>query len=557
MAFPIRSGSVPLLGLVLLAGAGCQPAPGARFSPTTGVLSIYGTTVADLIVVSVSAGAIVVNGGEMPISGGVPAVANTQRIEVRGREGSDYIELDESGGPLPDGVLYGGDGDDILIGGSGDDRVEGGAGNDVALLGGGDDTFVWTAGGGLDTVEGGEGSDTLRFEGQDVGEHASVVANGARVTFSDDVGNVSTDLGGVEAIEFLARGGADDVTVNDLTGTELALVTIDLAGAQGIGDGAADTLTVNGTQGADSITMRDDGGAIAIGGTLHPAIRIQGQEPEDLLTVNALAGDDSIDATGPDLGIQIVLNLGLGTDTVLGSDGPERVTGGDGNDFVYLGGGDDTFVWNPGDDNDVVVGDEGFDTLIFNGAAVGEQFDLSAVLGHVRLTRSIASVVMDLDDVEAIELPVRSGSDLVTVNDLSTTDLVELDVDLLGNGGVADGAVDSVVVNGTAAEDVVEVSGNASEVTVSGLATQVNILNPESGFDSLTVQTLAGDDVVQASNLTAPSINLTEDGGADDDVLIGGSGADVLLGGTGDDVLQGGPGQDVLDGGPGSNILIQ
>ena len=90
-----------------------------------------------------------------------------------------------------------------------------------------------------------------------------------------------------------------------------------------------------------------------------------------------------------------------------------------------------------------------------------------------------------------------------------------------------------------------------------GLAAQVNITGAEAANDRLTVNALGGDDTVDASGLSAGAIQLTEDGGDGDDVLIGGAGDDTLLGGAGDDVLIGGPGQDVLDGGPGDNILIQ
>ena len=101
------------------------------------------------------------------------------------------------------------------------------------------------------------------------------------------------------------------------------------------------------------------------------------------------------------------------------------------------------------------------------------------------------------------------------------------------------------------------VSGNASGVTLSGLAALINILTAEPANDRLTVNGLAGDDIVDASGLAATGIALTLDGGEDDDALTGGDGADNLLGGNGDDVLIGGPGVDVLDGGLGENVLIQ
>jgi Ca2+-binding RTX toxin-like protein len=94
-------------------------------------------------------------------------------------------------------------------------------------------------------------------------------------------------------------------------------------------------------------------------------------------------------------------------------------------------------------------------------------------------------------------------------------------------------------------------------VAVIGLAAQVNITGAEAANDRLTVNALAGDDVVDASGVAAGSTQLTLDGGAGDDVLIGGDGNDVLLGGPGDDVLIGGPGIDTIDGGDGDNVIIQ
>jgi Ca2+-binding RTX toxin-like protein len=76
------------------------------------------------------------------------------------------------------------------------------------------------------------------------------------------------------------------------------------------------------------------------------------------------------------------------------------------------------------------------------------------------------------------------------------------------------------------------------------------------GSDRLTVEALAGDDVIDASGVGAGAMLLTLNGGDGDDVLLGGDGDDTLLGGVGDDVLIGGPGNDTIDGGPGSNIVI-
>ena len=94
-------------------------------------------------------------------------------------------------------------------------------------------------------------------------------------------------------------------------------------------------------------------------------------------------------------------------------------------------------------------------------------------------------------------------------------------------------------------------------MAVLGLAARVNITGAEAANDRLTVNTLAGDDVVEASDLAAGAIQLTANGGDGSDVLIGGDANDTLVGGAGDDVLIGGPGVDTLDGGTGDNVVLQ
>ena len=114
----------------------------------------------------------------------------------------------------------------------------------------------------------------------------------------------------------------------------------------------------------------------------------------------------------------------------------------------------------------------------------------------------------------------------------------------------------TVSVNGTAGDDVILVYSSGTSLFVLGLAAEIEILNFEAGLDRLVINTLGGDDVVDASGVAAP-FAITAHGGDGDDVLIGGAGDDVLTGGAGDDVLLGGPGIDLLDGGSGSNIVIQ
>ena len=165
---------------------------------------------------------------------------------------------------------------------------------------------------------------------------------------------------------------------------------------------------------------------------------------------------------------------------------------------------------------------------------------------------------MDMNDVEQLRLNAFGGADVLTVNDLTGTDLVDISTDLASppNSGATDGSADEVIVNATNGDDVVSIGGDSSTTEVLGLTTRVAVTGADPTTDRVTVNALAGDDVVDASGVAVGAAKLRIDGGIDDDVLIGGDGDDTLLGNEGDDVLIGGPGVDTLDGGPGDNVLI-
>jgi len=508
--------------------------------------------------------------------GGVSVFGLAAQVTVMNSEGTnDALVVDALGGhdviaatTLPAGVvkltldggagndtILGSQGADVMLGGEGNDFVFGDNGNDVAFLGAGDDLFQWDPGDGNDVIEGQGGTDRMLFFGSNASETINLIANGGRALFLRDVASVTMDLDDVETIEFRALGGADNIVIGDLSGTDVTKVELDLRGPNGGGDGAADSVTVNATNGADTFGVTGDAGGVTVFG-LQAGITISFAEvATDRLTLNGLGGADVMDATGLGAdGIRLVMNGGLGNDLFLGSEGGDTFNGGDGEDVALMGAGNDLFVWNPGDDNDVLEGQGGFDTMLFNGANISETIGIAANGGRALFTRDIANVVMDLNDMEAITFNALGGADKILIGDLSGTDVTEVNINLAGSGGGSDGQADTVTIQGTAGDDVVVVFGDNGLVQVLGLGAVVNI----TGFgaeDRVVINTLAGDDVVEASGLAA-LLQLTANGGDDDDILIGGDGADVLLGGLGDDVLIGGPGVDVLDGGLGSNVVI-
>src|SRR5205807_275428 len=142
-------------------------------------------------------------------------------------------------------------------------------------------------------------------------------------------------------------------------------------------------------------------------------------------------GADIVDASGLVTGPSgLTINGGAGDDLLTGSQGNDTIIGGTGLDTAFMGDGDDTFVWNPGEASDIVEGQGGFDTLQFNGANIAEKFDISANGSRVRFTRDIGGVTMDVNGTEQINVVALGGADLVTVNDLTGTDVLAVNLDL-------------------------------------------------------------------------------------------------------------------------------
>jgi Ca2+-binding RTX toxin-like protein len=462
--------------------------------------------------------------------------AAIESISVKARGGNDRVRIDETneaftnaiptridGGPGND-TIAGGAGPEALSGGSGNDTIDGNAGNDVSDLGAGDDTFVWDPGDGSDTIEGNDGADTMVFNGAAASETVDLSANGNRLRFFRQPANITMDTHGVERVDFNALGGADAVTVNDLTGTDVESVNVDLAGTLGgvTGDGQADRVVVTGTPLNDSIAAAGNASGVTVTG-VQAQVAIQHQEPTDQLFVLGLGGDDAISATGLAAGaVSEFLEGEDGNDTIAGGPGAETLLGGNGNDTIdgnagndqaNLGAGDDTFVWDPGDGSDTINGNDGRDTMVFNGAAASETVDLSANGNRLRFFRQPANVTMDTGGVEFVTFNALGGADNVTVNDLTGTDVISVNLDLASSlgGTTGDGQVDHVVVNGTDGDDAFTVAGAAGDVNVSGQAPAVELLHAEA-TDQLDFETFSGIDTVASGGLTAGAIQLFLDG---------------------------------------------
>jgi Ca2+-binding RTX toxin-like protein len=262
------------------------------------------------------------------------------------------IAITVDGGTGNDNLL-GSNGVDLLLGGDGNDFVDGQQGNDVGLLGAGDDTFQWDPGDGSDVIEGQDGRDSMVFNGSAANENMEASANGGRVRFTRNVANIVMDLNDVEVIDANMLGGADNLVVNDLSGTDVTDVLADLAVIGG-DDLQPDNVITNATNGDDVVTVAGVGPNAAVSG-LAARVSVSGAiAGSDRLTVNALASDDVVDATG------LAANSALLTAS--GGDGDDVLLGGDGNDTLLGGAGDDVIIGGPG--TDTIDGAPGDDVVI-------------------------------------------------------------------------------------------------------------------------------------------------------------------------------------------------
>ena len=506
----LAAGAMLTTGGLFLGATPAHAATTAAFIASSGTLSVIGDNLANSVTVSLNAaGTLLVNGGAIPVAGGTPTVVNTKRIQVFGLGGNDTLALSEVNGALPSAFLFGGTGNDTLTGGSGADQLFGQSDDDIVLGRGGFDQLF--GGSEKDTVTGGDADDQVFGESGD---------------------------------DRMIWNPGDDTDLNE--------------GGEG-----NDQVEVIGASGAEEFTAAANGTRVRFD-RVNPAPFSIDIGTSENLTLTANAGDDRFSATGNLAAlIKVTVDGGDGQDTILGTNGLDVFLGGGGNDFIdgqqgndvaLMGAGDDTFQWDPGDGNDILEGQADRDTMVFNGSNVAERIEVLANGGRVLFTRDVASVVMDLNDLEKVVLNALGGADNTVVRDLSGTDVTDVVTNLASTSGGPDLAADTVRVEATNGDDVVEHTGSVSSQQVSGLSARVSVTSAEP-IDRVQIAAQNGDDVVTATTLLAPA-RAFADGGDGDDVLLGSDGDDVLSGGNGDDVLLGNLGTDTLNGGPGDDILL-
>ncbi|MDG2359977.1 MAG: Calx-beta domain-containing protein, partial [Planctomycetaceae bacterium] len=441
-----------------------------------------------------------------------PALAGLIGDTLNGGIGNDTLTgsrlSDVLNGMAGNDSLDGGEGNDTLLGGSGIDTLNGGGGNDSLLGQGGadvleggleDDIIVWRGEQDADdtfTLE--EGFDTIQINGNSSDNSFSIGQSGSTLIISEGNGSLSISgdalgfVAGSEVIEINGGRGNDTITINDINNVGFFVLRVN-------GDAGTDTITGSGAL-VGNVPIIIDGG---LGDDT-----LNGTTGGDLIF--GRAGLDTIDAQG-------------GADTLNGGDGDDIIDGGDGNDIVRGEAGNDSVTGGLGDDlleggfgNDTLFGSDGNDTAmgsfgddILNGMAGDDS--LMGMLGRDSILGGNGNDTLDGGRDDDL-MTGQGGNDVLRGDHGEDT--------LRGGGG------DDTIDAGDGA-DLVN-AGNGKDAIFGGDGNDT--INGESGAD--TIDGHDGDDFVNA--------------GGGDDIIVGGDGDDTINGNSGTDTAGGNLGDDLI-----------
>ncbi|HEX8010733.1 MAG TPA: calcium-binding protein [Casimicrobiaceae bacterium] len=442
-------------------------------------------------------------------------------------DGNDYLSggagNDTMAGDAGDDTLIGGDGSDGLLGDSdqtqtqyqGDDYLDGGNGNDFLRGYGGNDTLL--GGLGSDSLLGEAGDDYLDSGGNngtyadrdvmDGGDGNDVLVNGyyMRGGAGDDTlsggfnewGDAGNDtLNGYGGSDSWLYGGDGDDTLHSGGGDQL------------FGDAGDDVL-----YGADSISR---GISSLDGGSGNDTFYAGasgawawGQDGQD-----EMHGGSSSDQLQGGAGYDALYG-GEGDDVLFGQDGNDTLAGGAGLDYLMGGPGSDTYSVDANTDEDVIIDDEGVNTLVFGDGVAQDQLTFRR----------------GVDD---------KGNDRYLV------------IEGIGGAGrvVIRGGLDGTVGQLQFADGSTLTSQQATDLALATPRPQKQ-LNLGLGFAPWLLYGSRVDDSLQV-----PGLSGEISGGDGNDTLTGGAGPDTLYGGNGDDRLDGGGGGDTLIGGDGRDTYV-
>jgi Ca2+-binding RTX toxin-like protein len=487
--------------------------------------TIYGNADSDLLIGGAGNDTLYGNGGNDTIDGGDGydfGYGGDGSDDLHGGNDPDYL-VGEGGNDY----CYGDADYDQMFGGLGDDYIEGGDGNDWLY---GDEGLAGNTGGN-DVIYGQDGEDHVYGEGGDDGCYGDSSDDDADANYGG-AGNDFFDLGLYDTFE-------DDPGYSFYLGT----------------------LTINGTLGADTLSITHASGNIKLNGTTIAsaasvtAIIVYGGDANDVISFGSLpSGIAALTAYGGDGNDQIGttsgnapahLYGGAGNDALTGNGTGSELNGEDGSDSLN-GSGEDHLDGGAGNDrfflatasNADTSGDDLYYLYNLESALIADSNGLNDVYSSILDGSNEFTYELEDDELTLVGI---TGVQLVlsTVEIDSTVYLAVNNFAILPANLVA-----TISITGTSGADYIDLSA----------------LDPEDiDLLSTTITTLGGDDIVFGSfaddEITGGDGDDLIYGGDSDDELNGGDGNDVLIGDLGHDKLSGGAGADSLTGGGGDDDL--
>jgi Ca2+-binding RTX toxin-like protein len=512
-------------------------------------------------------------------------------------------------------TIVGSTGANVILGGFGGDNITGGSGKDFILGDNGSATFNATGilidltttqpetggadtingGNGLNIVLGGNGADQITGgTGRDfvIGDNGKAKLDAAGVLTSletTDAATVGTHNDTINVSSgdnvILGGNGTDSITSttgNDLIAGDNAKATFDSTGGQSIirelistddGIGANDTInagagnnTIFGGFGQDGIT--------SLGGDDNAA----GDNARAVF--NASGTLTSFTTTSPTVGGNDTINVGDGTNILLGGLGNDTLTSGSGKDFILgdngnilrtatgvltditttqpdlggidtINGGDGPNIVLGGNGGDQITGGTGRDFVIGdNGKA---KLDTTGVLTSLETTDAgIAGSHNDTINVSSSDNVILGGNGADSITSTTGNDLIA--------GDNAKATFDSTGGQSIIRELISTDDGIGANDTINAGAGNNTILG---GFGRDGITSLGGDDNVAGDNAQAvfnaagilTFFTTTSPTIGDNDTINAGDGRNIILGGFGADSLTSGAGSDFIAGDHGNATL--
>ncbi|TAG31709.1 MAG: calcium-binding protein, partial [Rhodobacterales bacterium] len=341
--------------------------------------------------------------------------------------------------------------------------------------------------------------------------------------------------GAVGPITVQWRVSEDGTTWTNIPGaTSLSFTPEDLAAdVQGAQTGLLLQVVATYTNAAGQIVTSTSSATAPVGwnwaGLNGDRNDFSGTEGDDV----AVGGDDRDRLEGN--GGADSLSGGAGRDRILGGDGNDTLDGGDGEDRVIGGNGDDMLVVNFASGagaQDTIEGDLGTDTLVITDTALGSTFTIltraEAELRGIALGEETSEIVITRNGLDQASVI----AEIATIEEIviNTTDVTANDGDGGLNGGdtitiIGDFSTTSlsystIRINGSDADDTVDISGFASAHRI--------VFRSAGGNDTI-VGNIRAQDVIDLPGTGETSVTH----GANGMVTVSRGGASVTFDGSG------------------------